>query len=71
MKRSVIEEPAPNPGQPAAIMGACNSREGWLIPKVRKFMKRKPHHLGVSLEAHLTLGAGSPFLPADSTPHTE
>lgn len=68
-RRAVIEGLAPIPGQKAAIrMDACNSWGGLVFHKVRRFMEMKPHHGGASLEVHLTLGAGSPFLPVGSAP---
>lgn len=67
-QRVVVEGSDPIPGQPAAIRDACNSWGGLVSLKLRRFVEWKPHHLGASLAAHITLGAGSPFLPADSAP---
>lgn len=41
MKRNVIEGPAPNPGQPADIMGACNSWGGLVDPQSEKIHEKE------------------------------
>ena len=70
MKRAVVEGRAPTPRQTTAIrMEACNSWTGLGFPKERRFMQMKAHHLGASLEALVTLGAGSPFALVSLGPH--